>query len=56
MIDENKKAVLKLAGYKPTYKGNPKQVKEAVTKIYDSKRPVIFAGGGIISSGGSDES
>ena len=53
LIDENVKTDLKLEGYKPTYKGNPKQVIQAVKKIYESKKPVIFAGGGVISSGGS---
>ncbi|MBM3704920.1 MAG: biosynthetic-type acetolactate synthase large subunit, partial [Actinobacteria bacterium] len=54
LIDENIKAGYDLKGYKPTYKGNPKQIIQAVKKIYESKKPVIFAGGGIISSGASE--
>jgi acetolactate synthase I/II/III large subunit len=55
MIDENIKVNLKLEGYKPTYKGNPKQVKDAASRIYESNKPVIFAGGGIVSSHGCNE-
>jgi acetolactate synthase I/II/III large subunit len=50
LIDENIKVNMKLDGYKPTYKGNPRQVMNAARKIQESKRPVIFAGGGIVSS------
>ena len=54
LIDENFKADISLPGYKPTIKGNLKQVKQAAKKIAESKKPVIFAGGGVISSGASD--
>jgi len=54
LIDENIKVELKLEGYKPTYKGNPKQVIYAARRIYDSSKPVIFAGGGITASGASE--
>ena len=53
MIEENLKGDILLEGYKPTYKGNLKQVIQAAKKIYESKKPVIFAGGGIVSSGAS---
>jgi acetolactate synthase-1/2/3 large subunit len=53
LIDENIKVEVKLNGYKPTYKGNLRQIKQAAKKIFSSKKPVIFAGGGIISSGAS---
>lgn len=53
LIDENIKAEVKLSGYKPTYKGNLRQIGQAAKKIFFSKKPVIFAGGGIISSGAS---
>jgi acetolactate synthase-1/2/3 large subunit len=39
-----------LPGYKPTVKGHPKQIKEAARLINDSKRPVIYAGGGILKA------
>ncbi len=54
LIDENIKVELKLEGYKPTYKGNPKQVIHAARRIYESSKPVIFAGGGITASGASE--
>ena len=53
LIDENIKIKMNLKGYKPTYKGNLKQIKQAAVKIFASERPVIFAGGGIISSNAS---
>ena len=55
MIDFKYPDKLELPGYKPTYKGHPKQVKQAAKAIMDSKRPVIYAGGGIIASNASDE-
>ncbi len=44
-----------LAGYKPTTKGNVKQVREAVKLILAAERPVIYAGGGIIRADAADE-
>ncbi|HEX9236790.1 MAG TPA: acetolactate synthase large subunit [Actinomycetota bacterium] len=46
---------LDLPGYKPTTKGNAKQVKEAVRLILESDRPVVYAGGGIIKANASTE-
>ena len=40
-----------LPGYKPTYKGNSKQIKEAVKLLKDSKRPLLYIGGGVSASG-----
>lgn len=54
LINENFKVDINLPGYKPTLKGNLKQVRLAVKKIAESRKPVIFAGGGVISSGASD--
>ena len=42
-------------GYKPTIKGHPKQVKLAAQYIAESKKPLIYAGGGIITSNASAE-
>jgi len=42
-------------GYKKTPRGHPAKVKEAAKMINRSKRPVIYAGGGIISSGAGEE-
>lgn len=40
-----------IIGYKPNTKGHTVQVKRAVEAIKESKRPVIVAGGGVLSSG-----
>ena len=55
MIEKSVKAKLNLPGYKPTLKGNQKQIKQAADSIYKSRRPVVFAGGGIVSSDASGE-
>jgi acetolactate synthase-1/2/3 large subunit len=39
-----------LPGYKPTTKGHPRMVREAVHLITASRRPVIYAGGGILKA------
>ncbi|RKY42195.1 MAG: biosynthetic-type acetolactate synthase large subunit [Candidatus Makaraimicrobium thalassicum] len=44
-----------LKGYKPTYKGHIGQIKKIARAIEKSKRPVIYAGGGIILSGADKE-
>jgi acetolactate synthase-1/2/3 large subunit len=40
-----------IRSYKPTYFGHPGQIKKAAKFITASKKPIIYAGGGIISSG-----
>lgn len=40
-----------IIGYKPNVKGHAIQVKRALEAIQKSKRPVIVAGGGVLSSG-----
>ncbi|MHB8156125.1 MAG: biosynthetic-type acetolactate synthase large subunit [Desulfocucumaceae bacterium] len=44
-----------LRGYKPTYKGHPTKIKEAARLMMNSKRPVIYAGGGVLNAGASGE-
>jgi acetolactate synthase I/II/III large subunit len=39
-----------LPGYKPTTKGNGRMIKEAARLITESRRPVIYAGGGILKA------
>ncbi len=39
-----------LASYKPTYKGNARQIKQAATLIREATRPVILSGGGVVAS------
>lgn len=40
-----------IIGYKPSVKGHPLQIKRALEFISEAKRPVICAGGGVLSSG-----
>ncbi len=42
-------------GYRPPYKADPKQVLAAAKAIAASRRPVIYAGGGVVNSGASAE-
>jgi acetolactate synthase-1/2/3 large subunit len=44
-----------LRGYKPVYEGHPGQIKKACEVIENSKRPVIYAGGGVVISNASLE-
>jgi acetolactate synthase-1/2/3 large subunit len=44
-----------LPGYRPVTKGNPKQIREAAKLILAARKPIIYAGGGIIRSGAADE-
>jgi acetolactate synthase-1/2/3 large subunit len=39
-----------LPGYRPTTKGHPRMVREAVRLVTGSQRPVIYAGGGILKA------
>jgi len=41
---------VQLRGYQPTYQGHPRQIKRALRLIGEAEKPVIYAGGGIISS------
>jgi acetolactate synthase-1/2/3 large subunit len=44
-----------IRGYQPTYDGHPGQIERAMELIVKSRRPVLYAGGGIISSNASKE-
>ena len=46
---------IELRGYKPTYTGHHNQIKKAASIIQKAKRPVLYVGGGVIMSNGSDE-
>jgi len=39
-----------LPGYRPTMKGHAKQIKDAARLMAESRRPVIYAGGGILKA------
>lgn len=44
-----------LPGYKPTVKGHARQIKAAAKAISESKRPIIYCGGGVISADASED-
>jgi acetolactate synthase I/II/III large subunit len=48
-----RKAVLR--GYRPTYEAHMGQIKRAYDEIASAKRPVIYAGGGVIHSNAAKE-
>lgn len=43
------------SGYRPTIKGNLNQIKKATKSIQESRKPIIYAGGGIITSNAANE-
>ncbi len=43
-----------MPGYKPNVKGHPKQVKDAAKLIGAARKPVIYAGGGILKARAAD--
>ncbi|SMC09587.1 acetolactate synthase large subunit [Nitratiruptor tergarcus] len=45
---------IKLETYKPTIKGNARQIKKAIEAIAQAKKPVFYLGGGIIHSNSAD--
>ena len=44
-----------LPGYQPTFEGNHKQIRQAAKALAAAKRPVIYAGGGVINANASAE-
>ncbi len=54
-IDYKPPKKVKLRSYNPTYKPNARQLQKVVELIREAKKPVIFAGGGVILSKASKE-
>jgi acetolactate synthase-1/2/3 large subunit len=46
---------INMRGYNPTYNGHPGQIKRAAKAISDSKRPILYVGGGAIACDSADE-
>ena len=44
-----------IRSYKPNYEGHPRQIAKAAEIINNAKRPVIYAGGGVVLSDASQE-
>lgn len=54
-LDEYLLGTIPTPGYKPTTKGNDKQIAKAAKMLLEAERPFILAGGGTILSGASEE-
>lgn len=54
-IDFSYPEAVNIVGYKPTYVGHSGQVKRALKKLKESKKPLICAGGGILCSKAAKE-
>lgn len=48
-------AKVDLPGYQPNYDGHPMQIKKLLKSLSDAKKPLIIIGGGVITSGASEE-
>ncbi len=46
---------MQLPGYRPSAGGHVRQIQKAAEAINDSERPVLYVGGGVITSNASDE-
>jgi len=46
---------VKLPGYRPTVKGNPRQINQALNLIAQAQQPLMYVGGGAIASGAHGE-
>ncbi len=44
-----------LPGYQPTIEGNTKQIRQAAKAMASARRPVIYAGGGVVNANASRE-
>ena len=54
-IDFDYSKKLEMRSYQPTVKGNKKQIKKALSMIAESKKPILYAGGGVVSARASSE-
>ncbi|MFH1707018.1 MAG: biosynthetic-type acetolactate synthase large subunit [Planctomycetota bacterium] len=50
---EKKGIVVDIPGYKPNFEGNVNQIKKAADMINKAERPILYVGGGVISSSAS---
>jgi len=46
---------IELPGYQPTTEGNQRQIRLAAKALANAKRPVIYAGGGVVNANAADE-
>lgn len=46
---------ISIRSYNPTVKGNKRQIRRAIDLMLESKRPILYTGGGVVLSGGAAE-
>jgi acetolactate synthase-1/2/3 large subunit len=46
---------IKLPGYRPTVKGNPRQINAAIQMMQSAQRPLLYVGGGAVTANAHDE-
>jgi acetolactate synthase I/II/III large subunit len=54
-IDYQPVGDVRLPGYQPTTEGNSKQIRLAAKALANARRPVVYAGGGVINADAADE-
>jgi acetolactate synthase-1/2/3 large subunit len=54
-IDYHPVGDVRLPGYQPTIEGNSKQIRLAAKAIANARRPVVYAGGGVINADAAEE-
>ena len=54
-LDDYVLGTIPTPGYKPTVKGNSKQIAKAAKMLFEADKPFILAGGGTILAGASEE-
>ena len=55
MFEPDYPETVDIRGYKPSFKGNPKQIERAAKAICQAKKPVLCLGGGVISAHAEQE-
>jgi len=55
MSNPNYSKKVDIRSYNPTCLGHPMQIKKAINAIASSKKPIIYSGGGILSSNAAEE-
>jgi len=55
MSSPNYSKKVDIRSYNPTCLGHPMQIKKAINAIASSKKPIIYSGGGILSSNAAEE-
>ena len=55
MLDFPEMKPVKMRTYRPTYEPHPGQIEKACKAILKAKKPVIYAGGGVINSNSNEE-